>query len=64
MAVRLTEGTPEQILSTARLHDDQDETAKKVEDLSNEAIEFARARQRLPVERRAVMVALQIMNKP
>jgi hypothetical protein len=36
MAVRLTEDPPEQILSIAQLHDDQDKTAKKVEDLSDE----------------------------
>ncbi|HEC16010.1 MAG TPA: XRE family transcriptional regulator [Sedimenticola sp.] len=59
------EGSPAQILSIARaigvpiaqLYDDQDETAKKVADLSDEAIEFARAWQALPAEQRAAMKA-------
>ena len=59
------EGSPAQILSIARaigvpiaqLYDDQDETAKKVADLSDEAIEFARAWQALPAEQKAAMKA-------
>lgn len=59
------EGSPAQILSVARaigvpiaqLYDDQDDTAKKVVDLSDEAIEFARTWQALPTELRAAMKA-------
>jgi transcriptional regulator with XRE-family HTH domain len=59
------EGSPAQILSIARaigvpiaqLYDDQDDTAKKVADLSDEAIEFARIWQALPAEQRAAMKA-------
>lgn len=59
------EGSPVQILSLARaigvpiaqLYDDQDETAKKVADLTDEAIEFARTWQALPAEQRAAMRA-------
>lgn len=59
------EGSPAQILGIARaigvpiaqLYDDQDETAKKVADLSDEAIEFARTWQSLPAEQRAAMRA-------
>lgn len=59
------EGSPAQIMSIARaigvpiakLYDDQDETAKKVADLTDEAIEFARAWQALPAEQRAAMKA-------
>jgi transcriptional regulator with XRE-family HTH domain len=59
------EGSPAQILSIARtigvpiaqLYDDQDETAKKVADLTDEAIEFARTWQALPAEQRVAMRA-------
>lgn len=60
-----SEGSPAQILGIARaigipiaqLYDDQDETAKKVADLSDESIEFARAWMELPAEQRAAMKA-------
>ena len=60
------ESTPAQIHSIARfigvpiaqLYDEQDELAKKVADLSDEAIEFARMWQSLPVEQQAAMKAL------
>jgi transcriptional regulator with XRE-family HTH domain len=59
------EGSPAQILNIARaigvpiakLYDDQDETAKKVADLTDEALEFARTWQALPTEQRAAMKA-------
>ena len=59
------EGSPAQILSIARaigvpiaqIYDDQDETAKKVADLTDEALEFARTWQALPTEQRAAMMA-------
>ncbi|MEW8552634.1 MAG: helix-turn-helix transcriptional regulator [Candidatus Thiodiazotropha sp.] len=60
------EGSAAQILCIARaigvpiaqLYDDQDETVKKVADLSDEAIEFARTWQALPVEQRVAMKAV------
>jgi transcriptional regulator with XRE-family HTH domain len=60
-----SEGSPAQMLSIARiigvsiaqLYDDQDEAAKKLADLSDEAIEFARAWQALPAEQRVAMKA-------
>lgn len=64
------EGSPAQILSIARaigvpiaqLYDDQDETAKRVADLSDEAIEFARIWQALPEgERRAIKAAVEAL---
>ena len=59
------EGSPAQLLGIARaigvpvaqLYDEQDETAKKVADLSDEAIAFARAWQALPEEQRVAMRA-------
>lgn len=59
------EGSPGQLLSIARiinipiaqLYDDQDEAAKKIADLSDEAIEFARTWQALPEEQRVAMKA-------
>lgn len=59
------DGSPAQILIIARaigvpiaqLYDDQDETAKKVGDLTDEAIEFARVWQALPAEQRVAMRA-------
>lgn len=59
------EGSPAQMLSIARaigvsiaqLYDEQDDTAKKVADLSDEAIEFARSWQALPVQQRVAMKA-------
>ncbi len=59
------EGSPAQILSISRaigvpislIYDDQDETTKKVADLSDEAIEFARAWMALPAEQRTAMKA-------
>jgi hypothetical protein len=39
------------------LYDDQDETAKKVADLTDEAIEFARTWQALPDDQRVAMNA-------
>ncbi len=66
---RLENGTSEctssQILNIARavdvpvayLFNDQDETAKKAADLSDEAIEFALAWQELPEEQRVAMKA-------
>lgn len=59
------EGSAAQILNIARvigipiaqLYDDQDETAKKVADLSDETIEFARAWQALPEDQRVAMKA-------
>jgi len=59
------EGNPAQIFAIARtigvpiaqLYDDQDETAKKVADLTDEAIEFARTWQALPAEQRVAMKA-------
>ena len=59
------EGSPTQILNIARaigvpiaqLYDDQDETAKRVSDLTDDAIEFARTWQALPSEQRAAMRA-------
>jgi hypothetical protein len=41
----------------AQLYDDQDETAKKVADLTDEAIELARTWQALPEEQRVAMKA-------
>ena len=68
------EGTPGQILNIARaigvpiaqLYDEQDELAKKVADLSDDTIEFARTWQSLPVEQRAAMkVAVEALaNQP
>ena len=66
------EGSPAQILSIARgigvpiaqLYDDQDETAKKVADLTDEAIEFARPWQAPPGEHRAAMrAAVESLSK-
>lgn len=66
------EGSPAQLLSIARaigvpiaqLYDDQDETAKKVADLTDEAIELARAWQALPEEQRVAMkVAVEALGK-
>jgi transcriptional regulator with XRE-family HTH domain len=58
------EGSSGQLLSIARMIDipiaqlyDQDEAAKKVADLSDEAIEFARAWQALPEDQRVAMKA-------
>ncbi|MCP4286501.1 MAG: helix-turn-helix transcriptional regulator [Gammaproteobacteria bacterium] len=59
------EGSPTQILNIARaigapiaqIYDEQDETAKRVADLSDEAIEFARTWQALPEEQRVAMKA-------
>lgn len=59
------EGSPAQLLIIARvigipiaqLYDDQDEAAKKVTDLSDEAIEFAQAWQTLPEDQRVAMKA-------
>ncbi len=61
----MAEGSPAQIfaiaqaigVSVAQLYDEQDETAKKVADLSDEAIEFARTWQALPMDQRAAMKA-------
>ena len=57
------EGSPAQLLAIARaigvpiaqLYDDQDDTAKKVADLSDEAIALARTWQSLPAEQRVAM---------
>ncbi len=66
------DGSPNQILSIARaigipiaqLFDDQDEAAKKVADLSDEAIEFARTWQALPMEQRVAMkVAVEALER-
>jgi transcriptional regulator with XRE-family HTH domain len=59
------EGNPAQILGIARaigapiaqIYGDQDETAKKMTDLTDEAIEFARTWQALPAEHRTAMRA-------
>ena len=59
------EGSPSQILSiahaigvpVAQIYDEQDDTAKKVAGLTDEAIEFARTWQALPAEQRAAMRA-------
>jgi len=48
----------------ALLYDEQDDTAKKVADLSDEAIELARAWQALPPEQRAAMkVAVEALGR-
>lgn len=66
------EGSPAQILGIARaigvpiaqIYDDQDETAKKVADLTDEAIELARMWQTLPTDQRAAMrAAVESLNK-
>jgi transcriptional regulator with XRE-family HTH domain len=66
------EGSPAQILSIARgigvpiaqLYDEQDEMAKKVADLTDEAIEFARAWQALPADQRVAMrAAVEALGK-
>lgn len=59
------EGSPAQILSIARaigisvakLYDEKNESARSTEDLTDEAIEFARTWQGLPSEQRAAMKA-------
>ncbi len=59
------EGSPAQILNIARgigvpiaqFYDDQDVTSKKVTDLTDEAIEFARTWQALSAEQRVAMKA-------
>ena len=66
------EGTPGQIHSIAKaigvpiaqLYDEQDELAKKVAGLSDEAIEFARTWQSLPMEHRVAMkAAIEVLAK-
>ncbi len=68
----MAEGGPSQILSIARtigvpiaqLYDDQDDAAKRVAGLSDEAIEYARAWQTLPKDQRLAMkVAVEFLGQ-